>query len=226
MSEILIEQIDFESISNEIIEEQSGATKTKKFFITGPMLVSEQMNGNKRIYPKPVIEREVEKYQQIIKEKRSVGECEHPSSSSINMERISHLVTELKMDNNLAIGKARVLESMPLGKVIKNLIEEGVKVGVSSRGLGSLKNGVVQSDYNMVCIDAVFQPSGPGCYMETIIENRQWVLENGILVEKELDEIQSKADQIVVENKFSKEEKQAAFMKLFQDSLLKISKSK
>jgi len=226
MSEILIEQIDFDSITNEVIEEQVGVSKSKKFYITGPMLVSEQLNGNKRMYPKPVIEREVQKYQQIISEKRSCGECEHPSSSSINLERISHLVTELKMDGNIAVGKARILESMPLGKVLKNLMEEGVKVGVSSRGLGSLKNNIVQSDYSMVCIDAVFQPSGPGCFMQTMVENREWVLENGILIEKEIDAIKAEADKIVVEHKFSTEEKQAAFLKLFQDSLIRIAKKK
>ena len=223
MSEILIEQIDFESISNEVIEEQSGVSKIKKFYITGPMLVAEQLNGNKRIYPKPVIEREVEKYQQMISEKRSVGECEHPATSSISMERVSHLITELKMDGNIAIGKARILESMPLGKVLKNLMEEGVKVGVSSRGLGSLKNGVVQSDYSMVCIDAVFQPSGPGCFMQTMVEGKEWVLENGILVEKEVEQLKQDVDKIIVEHKYSKEDKEAALLKRFQETLNLIS---
>lgn len=223
-SNILIETADFSMIETEIIEEQEGMTKTKSFFITGPMLVSEATNGNKRIYPRPVIEGQVNRYQDVIKDKRSVGECEHPTSSSINMERISHLVTELKMEGNVAIGKARVLDKMPLGNVLKNLIESGVKVGVSSRGTGSLKNGIVQNDYNMICIDSVFNPSGPNCFMQAMVEGKEWVLENGVLTEQDIQEAKKDLDQVIVETKFLLEERQAAFMKLFQDMLSKISK--
>lgn len=221
---ILIETADFSLIETEIVELQEGMNKTKSFFITGPMLVSEATNGNKRIYPRPVIEGQVNRYQDVIKDKRSVGECEHPTSSSINMERISHLVTELKMEGNIAIGKARVLDKMPLGNVLKNLIESGVKVGVSSRGTGSLKNGIVQNDYNMICIDSVFNPSGPNCFMQAMVEGKEWVLENGVLTEQDVQVAKQELDQIIVETKFLLEERQAAFMKLFKDVLSKISK--
>jgi hypothetical protein len=223
-SNILIETTDFSLIETEIIEEQEGMSKKKAFYISGPMLVSEAMNGNKRVYPRPVIESQVLRYQDVIKDKRSVGECEHPTTSSINMERISHLVTELKMDGNVAFGKARVLDKMPLGNVLKNLIESGVKVGVSSRGTGTLKNGVVQNDYAMVCIDTVFNPSGPNCFMDAISEGKEWVLENGVLTEQDVSNIKTEMDEIVVENKFSLADRQAAFIKLFQDSLAKIVK--
>jgi len=226
-SNILIEEVDFSSIETHIIEEESleeGKAPTRSIYITGPMVVAEAMNGNKRIYPRPVIEGQVNKYQDIIKDRRSVGECEHPTSSSINMERISHLVTELKMDGNVAIGKAKVLEKMPLGNVLKNLIESGVKVGVSTRGTGSLKNGIVQNDYNMICIDTVFNPSGPGCFMQSITEGKEWILENGVLTEQEIKAVKEEMDEIVIVNPFSIQDRQAAFMKLFQDTLTKISK--
>jgi hypothetical protein len=221
---ILIETADFSSIETEIIEEQVGMSKTKNFYISGPMLVADMTNGNKRIYPIPVIEANVNRYQNVIQDKRSVGECEHPTSSSINMERISHLITELRMDGNIAYGKARVLDKMPLGNVLKNLIESGVKVGVSSRGTGTLKNGVVQNDYNMICIDSVFSPSGPNCFIQGLMENKEWVLENGVLTEQVVEEAKEKVEEIIVETKFLLEERQAAFMKLFQDMLSKISK--
>jgi hypothetical protein len=162
----------------------------------------------------------------MITEKRSVGECEHPTTSSINMERISHLVTELKMDGNVAIGKARILDKMPMGVILKGLMEEGVKVGVSSRGTGTLRNGVVQNDYNMVCIDAVFNPSGPNCFMQSLHEGKEWVLANGVLTEQEVEQAKEESDKIVVENKYSMEERQAAFMKLFQDCMNKIKTKK
>lgn len=223
-SNLLIETTDFSSIETEIIEEQQGMTKVKNFYITGPMLVAETTNGNKRIYPRPVIENQVLRYQDVIKDRRSVGECEHPTTSSINMERISHLVTELKMEGNVAVGKARVLDKMPLGNVLKNLMESGVKVGVSSRGTGSLRNGVVQNDYNMICIDSVFNPSGPNCFMQAMTEGKEWVLENGVLTEQDIKEAVAEVDQIVIETKFLVEERQAAFMKVFQDMMAKISR--
>lgn len=223
MSELIIEQIDFSEITQEVIEEQEGLQKVKRFYFSGPMLVAEAINGNKRMYPRPVIEGNVEKYQKAIAEKQSVGECEHPTTSSINMERISHLVTELKMDGNVAFGKARILDKMPLGSILRNLMDEGVKIGVSSRGTGTLRNGIVQNDYNMVAIDSVFSPSGPNCYVTGLMEGKEWVLANGVLTEQEIDKAKEDVEIIVVENKFSIEDRQAAFMKLFQGMLSKIS---
>jgi len=224
MSEIIQEAVDLSLIESEVEEIQEGMTKTKNLFIKGPFLQAECINGNKRVYPRSIIEREVENYQKIIQEKRSVGELLHPSSSEISPERISHLVTELKMDGNTAYGKAKILTTFPCGKIAKSLIDEGIKIGVSSRGLGSLKNGIVQNDYKFICQDIVWSPSGPGCFVDGILESqKEWVMENGILTEKEIQEVFQDADQIVVEYKFSTEEKQAAFLKLFQDTMNKIS---
>jgi hypothetical protein len=222
MSELIIEQIDFSEITQEVIEEQEGLQKVKRFYFSGPMLVAEMLNGNKRMYPKPVIESNVDKYQKAILERQSVGECEHPTTSSINMERISHLVTELKMDGNVAYGKARILDKMPLGSILRNLMDEGVKIGVSSRGTGTLRNGIVQNDYNMVAIDSVFNPSGPNCYVTGLMEGKEWVLANGVLTEQEVGIAKEEVETIVVENKFSTADKEAAFMKLFHDMLNKI----
>lgn len=225
MSELLREMTDFSSIDTELEEIQEGISKKKNYYVKGPFLEAETLNHNKRRYPKSIIEREVEKYQKAINEKTAVGELNHPPTSSIDLERVSHLVTELKMENNIAVGKAKILEGHPKGDIAKALLENGVKIGISSRGLGSLREGIVQSDYNFICCDLVAQPSGPSCFLDGILESRtEWVLENGILVEKEIKEIQEEADKIVIEHKFSLEERQAAFMKLFQDTMLKISK--
>jgi hypothetical protein len=225
MKDLLIEQIDFDSIENDVEEITEGLSKKKNFYIKGPMLVAETVNGNKRVYPRPVIESQVAKYQDLIKAKRSVGEAEHPTTSSINIERITHLVTELKMDGNIAYGKAKILDhkDVPMGRLLRGLMEEGVKIGVSSRGTGSLKNGIVQNDYCLHAIDAVFNPSGPNCFVSGIMEGKEWILENGILTEKEIEETKKEVEKILVENKFSKEDRQAAFYKLFQDNLAKIS---
>lgn len=227
MPELIREDIDLELVESEIVEVQNGVNKVKNFFIKGPFLQAEQINGNKRVYPKSIIEKEVEKHVNTkIKENRALGELGHPPTSEINLDRVSHLIKELKMDGNTVFGKAQVLDT-PMGKIVKALMESGVKLGVSSRGVGSLRNGIVQNDYRLICVDVVADPSGPGCWVDGILESKtEWIMENGILVEKEIQEIKTEADKIVVENKFSTEEKQAAFMKLFQESLAKISNKK
>lgn len=225
--ELIREEIDLELVESEIIEVQQGVTKIKNFYIKGPFLQAEVLNGNKRMYPKMVLEKEVEKHMNTkIKENRALGELGHPPTSEINLDRVSHLIKELKMDGNTAYGKAQILDT-PMGKIAKALMESNVKLGVSSRGVGSLKNGIVQNDFRLICVDIVSDPSGPNCFVDGILESKtEWVLENNILVEKEIDAIKKEVDQIVVEHKFSVEDQQAALMKLFQDSLSKISTKK
>jgi len=224
MSELIREDIDLSLIESEIESVQEGMSKVKNFYIKGPFLQAEVTNGNKRVYPRAIIEKEVEAHLNTkIKENRALGELGHPPTSEINLDRVSHLIKELKMEGNTAIGKAQIMDT-PCGKIAKSLMEAGVKLGVSSRGVGSLKNGVVQGDYRLICVDIVSDPSGPNCFVDGIMENKEWVMENGILVEKEIESIKREADKIVVENKYSAEDKQAAFLKLFQDSMAKISK--
>jgi hypothetical protein len=227
MSELIREDVDLGLIESAIEIIQEGMASVKNFFITGPFMQANCVNGNKRSYPREIIEREMNNHLATkIKENRALGELGHPPTSEINLDRVSHMITNLHMEGDSVIGKAKVLDT-PMGKIVKSLMESGVKLGVSTRGVGSLKNGIVQNDFKLICVDVVSDPSGPACFVNGILEsNKEWVIENGILVEKEIEAIKKEADQIIVEHKYSLEEKQAAFMKLFQDSLEKIGKRK
>lgn len=155
----------------------------KGVFIEGIFMQANKGNKNGRMYPKPVMEREVERYQQLIQEKRALGELGHPPNPTINLNQVSHLITELKFDGDNILGRAKVLDT-PYGKIAKNFIEEGVRLGVSSRGLGSLKekNGIneVQDDFHLATVDIVADPSAPDAFVQGIMESAEWILENGI----------------------------------------------
>lgn len=222
MSEVLVESVDFDLVENKIEEEVSGMTKVKKYYLQGPMIESDTKNHNGRIYPRSVLEREVKKINETkIKQNRFVGELLHPASSELGLN-VSHLIKELRMDGNIGYGKALVLDT-PCGKIIKAMMDEGIKLGVSSRGLGTLKESIVQNDYRLVTIDCVFDPSAPSAFVDNLIESRKdWIMENGILTEKDVEEVIQKSDQIIIEHRFSVEEKQAAFMTLFNSVLNKI----
>jgi hypothetical protein len=220
MSEILREAIDFASVENEILEESDNGKSVKQYFIKGPFLQAEVKNGNSRIYPLSILEREVLSINESkIKNNRCIGELGHPPTIEINLDRVSHLIKELKMEGNYGIGKALMVDT-PMGKIGKSLIDAGVKLGVSTRGVGTLKNQIVQNDYRLITVDVVSDPSAPDAWMEAVFEsNREWVIENGILTEKELKQVIVNADKIVVEHKFTKEEKAAAFIKLFTETM-------
>lgn len=164
---------------NEVcLEEQQVEESADKFmYITGVFMGSNKVNRNSRIYPRDIIAREVEKFQTMIKNHESVGELEHPDSQKINSERAAILITDLHMDGDFAMGKARVLPT-PCGKILEGLIKGGVRMGVSSRGTGTLgDDGIVRSDYNLVTVDSVFLPSCPDAYVEAVNESTQWVLD-------------------------------------------------
>lgn len=150
-------------------------------YIQGPFLVAETQNKNKRIYPKSILEREVKAFQDHIKENRAscCGEYGHPESPSINLDRLSHRIIQLEWNGNHVMGKAKILEDQPCGKMAAGLLGEGIKLGVSSRGVGSLKlvegYNLVQDDYRMSTIDIVSDPSGPGCFVNGVMENAQWI---------------------------------------------------
>ena len=164
-----------------ITEEKSEGKRNT--YIKGIFMQTERENKNGRIYRKPVLEKELQRYQSLIQEKRSLGELGHPPNPSINLNQVSHLITELKWDGNDIIGTAKILDT-PMGKIAKNFIEEGVSLGVSSRGLGSLKqiNGVneVQDDFHLATVDIVADPSAPDAFVEGIMENAEWICENGV----------------------------------------------
>ena len=169
---------------SKILTESVGSEK--RMYITGPFIQAETRNRNGRVYPLGLIEREVKKFQKLIESHEAVGELNHPEDGNINPDRAALLITELKMDGNLAMGKAKVL-STPCGKILESLINDGVKMGVSTRGTGNLTNeNTVENDFNLITIDSVYMPSGQSCYSEAINESVEWMLNEstGLYIEK------------------------------------------
>ena len=168
----------------ETIEEVRVLTETsehepKQYFIEGIFMQGDIKNRNGRIYPSTILEKEMMRYgEQFIKTKRALGELGHPDGPQINGDRVSHLITEMKRDGSNFVGKAKIL-STPMGNIVKTFIDEGVKVGVSTRGLGSVKatkEGImeVQNDFHLATVDIVTDPSGPNCFVNGIMENTDY----------------------------------------------------
>jgi len=202
-----------------IVEEKNGK---KDLFITGPFMQAEQKNRNGRVYKLNVLEREVERYNtDYVKSNRALGELGHPEGPSINLHRVSHKIVELKQDGNNFIGKAKILET-PMGMIAKNLLESGVQLGVSTRGMGSLKevDGVmeVQDDFFLAtAADIVADPSAPDAFVQGIMENVDWVWDNGILKARQVEAYKETI------TKASKRELSAAKLSVFEDFLKTIS---
>ena len=176
---------------------------TKSVFIEGIFMQAEKPNKNGRMYPRGIMEKEIERYQDLIRDKRSLGELGHPPNPQINLNQVSHLITGLKFEGTDIYGRAKILET-PMGKIVRNFIEEGVGLGVSSRGLGSLKerNGIneVQDDFHLATVDIVADPSAPDAFVQGIMESAEWILENGAWKSIQIEQAQqvirstSKAD--------------------------------
>jgi hypothetical protein len=162
--------------------EEASEDGKKSLYIEGIFMQSDRKNKNGRLYPRSIMENEVNRYQEMIKEKRSLGELGHPPNPTINLNQVSHLITELKMSGPDVLGKAKILGT-PMGKIAENLILEGIGLAVSSRGLGSLKerNGVneVQDDFMLATVDIVSDPSAPDAFVQGIMENVDWIVQNG-----------------------------------------------
>ncbi len=171
----------------------------KNYKIKGIFLQADIKNRNGRVYPMEVLEKEVGRYnKKFINEKRAYGELGHPDGPTVNLERVSHMVTELYPDGKNFIGEAKIMET-PMGKIVKNIMDEGGKLGVSSRGMGSLdqKNGAnyVRDDFYLAtAADIVADPSAPNAFVEGIMEGKEWVWNNGALMEAELVELKRKFD--------------------------------
>ena len=184
----LIKEVN-ESV-NYITEEVEGGKRN--LFITGPFLQTEQKNRNGRIYMREVMEKEVSRYtDQYINKNRAFGELGHPDTPSINLDRVSHMIVDLQQEGNDWIGKAKILDT-PMGNIARNLIEGGGQLGVSSRGMGSIKqqNGVnvVQDDFYLAtAADIVADPSAPDAFVRGIMENKEWMLVNGVWTEMDHD---------------------------------------
>lgn len=174
---LLIEQVEPSFV--EVIKESATDVAEKKYYIQGIFAQSEEKNRNGRLYPKAVMEGAVSGYQKLIDSRRSGSELNHPDQPNVNLERISHMIESLKWDGNNVIGKARITQHTPMGKVAKALIDEGYQLGVSTRGLGTLseKNGarIVQSDFVLTAIDIVGDPSAHDAFVEGIMEGAEWV---------------------------------------------------
>ena len=176
-----IEDVDY------LIEDDEGK---KNYKIRGPFLQAEIKNRNGRIYPMGILEKEVNRYnKEYIQKNRAFGELGHPDGPTVNLERVSHMITALHPDGTNFIGEAKIMDT-PYGKIVKNLIDEGAKLGVSSRGMGSLEprrgvNFVKDDFYLATAADIVADPSAPNAFVEGIMEGREWVWDNGAV--KEMD---------------------------------------
>ena len=180
-----------------ICEEKEDGKKSYK--IRGIFMQADVKNRNGRVYPLDVLQKEVAKYNKnFIKENRAFGELGHPEGPTVNLERVSHMITSLTPDGKNFIGEAKIM-STPMGEIVKNLMNEGAKLGVSSRGMGSLdqKNGAnyVRDDFYLAtAADIVADPSAPNAFVEGIMEGKEWVWNNGALIEAELVELRQKFD--------------------------------
>jgi len=178
-----------------ITEEKEGGKKNYK--IKGIFMQADIKNRNGRVYPMETLEKEVGRYnKQYIKEKRAFGELGHPDGPTVNLERASHMITALYPDGKNFIGEAKIL-STPMGNIVKNLMDEGAKLGVSSRGMGSLEqrngaNYVGKDFYLATAADIVADPSAPNAFVEGIMEGKEWVWNHGSLVESQLVKMQER----------------------------------
>ena len=191
----------------------------KNYYIEGIFLQAEIENKNGRKYPFATLQREVAKYDESsIRKGRALGELGHPDGPSINLDRVSHKIESLKEDGNNFVGRAKLLDT-PMGNIAKSLLDEGVSLGVSSRGMGSLKKesncNIVQDDFMLAtAADIVADPSAPDAFVDGIMEGKEWVWDNGILKESAIAEIKQEIDQATLIN--MQERKVSAFEKFLQ----------
>lgn len=196
-------------------------TGSKNYYISGVFMQAEEKNRNGRVYPKSILEAELVNFQQLIQDRRALGELGHPDTPTINLDKVSHLITELHFDGNNIVGKAKILPT-PNGQITKSFIDEGIKLGVSSRGIGSLAevNGVkqVQDDFKLAAVDIVADPSAPGAWVSGLMENREWVFVNGKYMEQDIARAQRQV------RKASSREIEATALQLFENFLRRISR--
>jgi len=165
---------------------------TKKYAIEGVFMQSESKNRNGRIYPKKIMESAVDKYvEEQVSQNRAVGELNHPEGPTVNLDKVSHLITDLRWEGNDVVGKASILDT-PMGQIVKGLLEGGVNLGVSTRGMGSLESRggamYVKEDFTLSTVDIVQDPSAPNAFVNGIMEGVEWVWRDGILTAQEICE--------------------------------------
>ena len=196
--------MDAVKLISEAVEEVEYITEEKddggkNYKIRGIFMQADIKNRNGRIYPMEVLDEEVKNYnKKFIQQNRAFGELGHPDGPTVNLERVSHMITSLKPDGKNFIGEAKIMDT-PMGKIVKNLMDEGAKLGVSSRGMGSLRQkggaNVVSDDFYLAtAADIVADPSAPNAFVEGIMEGKEWVWNNGALVEAHVADLKKKFD--------------------------------
>ena len=196
--------MDTVKLISEAVEEVEYITEEKEnggknYKIRGIFMQADIKNRNGRVYPMEVLDEEVRKYNKnFIEQNRAFGELGHPDGPTVNLERVSHMITSLKPDGKNFIGEAKIMDT-PMGKIVKNLMDEGAKLGVSSRGMGSLRQkggaNVVSDDFYLAtAADIVADPSAPNAFVEGIMEGKEWVWNNGALVEAHVADLKKKFD--------------------------------
>jgi len=213
--------ISEEAINVEFLTE---ATKSggKNYFIEGIFMQANKKNRNGRIYPTEVLQKEARRYTtEFIKKKRAFGELGHPDGPTVNLERVSHMIEELEEVGQNFMGRAKILDT-PYGKIVKNLIDEGAQLGVSSRGMGSLKagkNGIseVQGDFYLAtAADIVADPSAPDAFVHGIMEGKEWIWDNGLLKETQIQKYKDKIE------KSSRKDRENVLVEAFRDFIAKL----
>ena len=201
-----------------IVEETNGK---KNYAIKGIFMQSDIKNKNGRMYPKEILQREVVRYnREFINKNRAFGELGHPDGPTVNLGRVSHMIKALYPEGNNFIGEARVLDT-PYGKIVKSLIDEGARLGVSSRGMGTLSNSqganVVNNDFYLAtAADIVADPSAPDAFVEGIMEGKEWIWDNGILKEAQVKELKL---QVESKERIARAEKNAIVFENFLKKL-------
>ena len=195
----------------------------KNYRIKGVFMQSDIKNRNGRMYPEQVLAKEVRRYnKEYVNQKRAFGELGHPDGPTVNLERVSHLITNLKQDGKNFIGEAKVMDT-PYGKIVKNLIDEGAKLGVSSRGMGSLEPRrnmqVVKDDFYLAtAADIVADPSAPNAFVEGIMEGKEWIWDNGIIKEMDIESYRHEIDKAYAKKKVREEKS----VEIFSDFMSKL----
>jgi hypothetical protein len=209
-----------ETIENVKTIVEASDNGSKNYFIEGIMMQGERVNRNGRMYSLSILEGECKRYtKEYVQKKRALGELNHPAGPSVNLDRVSHMIVELNQNGSDFIGKAKILDT-PMGKIVKSLIDEGALLGVSSRGMGSLKKvnevNEVQPDFTLSAIDIVADPSAPDAFVNGILEGKEWIWDNGILKEKQIAEYNQNL------RKVSSRDFEKVAINLFEDFLRKL----
>ena len=201
---LLREFVSFQDI--EVVSEAVEGSDKKDYYLKGPFLEANVKNRNGRKYMKETLDREVRDFfESKIKTHRSMGELDHPPEPTINLDRVSHIITDLSMDGNIGYGVAKIMNT-PMGKIAKALVDDGVQLGMSTRGVGSLDGDMVKDDYKLITVDIVADPSAPSAFVEGILENKDYIIDEcGGIVECAVAELQSQVDK-QYRSHFNKEE--------------------